>query len=80
MLMVALSCFRITVRIDALSTLFTSGLAAYLIYGPSKVDPSNVGFSLNMAVGFSGLILIWVRILNDLEGQNKSSDTRKFAR
>jgi hypothetical protein len=69
------------------------------LYGPSTIDPSNVGFSLksvnlmmlsdfadkhifSMAVGFSGMILAWVRMFNDLEGKpihkfmNLSIDTK----
>jgi hypothetical protein len=64
---------QITTRIDALSSIFVASLAMYLLYGPNKIDPSNVGFSLSMAVGFSGMILFWVRIVNDLEGR-KSFD------
>lgn len=48
--------------------MFTACLAAYLVYG-RNVAPgaSNTGFSLNMAVGFSSLILWWVRDLNEFE-------------
>ena len=58
----------ISVRIDGLGAMFTAGLAAYLVYG-RNVAPgaSNTGFSLNMAVGFSSLILWWVRDLNEFE-------------
>jgi hypothetical protein len=59
---------QVTTRIDALSSIFVASLATYLLYGPKSIDPSNIGFSLSMAVGFSGMILFWVRILNDLEG------------
>ncbi|KAH9912641.1 uncharacterized protein B0H18DRAFT_889646 [Fomitopsis serialis] len=56
----------ICIRIDALGALFSTGLAAYLVYG-STFNASNTGFSLNMAVGFSGMILWWVRIFNEFE-------------
>ncbi|PCH33304.1 hypothetical protein WOLCODRAFT_135046 [Wolfiporia cocos MD-104 SS10] len=56
----------ICIRIDALGALFSSGLAAYLIYG-GAFNASNTGFSLNMAVGFSGMILWWVRVFNEFE-------------
>ncbi|KAF8957025.1 multidrug resistance-associated ABC transporter [Flammula alnicola] len=61
----------IGVRIDALSASFTVALASYLIYGPS-VGASNTGFSLNMAVEFTTLILYFVRIYNDFEVQANS--------
>ncbi|KAF7319288.1 ATP-binding cassette transporter [Mycena chlorophos] len=35
-------------------------------------NPSNVGFTLNMAIGFSGMVLWWVRVLNDFEIQGNS--------
>ncbi|KAH7913221.1 hypothetical protein BJ138DRAFT_1059515 [Hygrophoropsis aurantiaca] len=57
----------VSVRLDMISALFTSGLAAYLVYGGVLSNASNIGFSLNMAVGFSAEILWWVRILNDVE-------------
>ncbi|KAI0052512.1 hypothetical protein FA95DRAFT_1675194 [Auriscalpium vulgare] len=64
----------ISLRIDILGGVFASALGAWLIYGPqgSTALPSNTGFSLTMAVGFSGMILWWVRILNDFEIQGNS--------
>jgi hypothetical protein len=55
-----------SIRIDALGGLFTSGLAAYLLYHglPSVAD---TGFSLNMAIASTGMILYCIRILNDFE-------------
>jgi hypothetical protein len=48
--------------------MFTAGLATYLVYGGNLTPRSNnTGFSLNMAVGFSSLILWWVRLLNEFE-------------
>ncbi|KAF8898485.1 hypothetical protein BD779DRAFT_1607278 [Infundibulicybe gibba] len=58
----------ICVRIDAMGGLFSAALAGYLVYFQSH-SASNTGFSLNMAVGFSGMILWWVRVLNDFEVQ-----------
>lgn len=58
----------ICIRIDALGGLFAASLAAYLVYGHTKAAETT-GFSLNMAVGFSGMILWWVRILNEFEVQ-----------
>jgi hypothetical protein len=63
----------ISVRIDTIGALFSSGLAAYLVYGTGAVHrhrpgyAAAIGFSLNMAVGFSSMILWWVRILNEFE-------------
>lgn len=61
----------ISIRIDAIGALFSSGLAAYLVYGTGAIHrpgyAASIGFSLNMAVGFSSMILWWVRILNEFE-------------
>ncbi|KAH7922933.1 hypothetical protein BV22DRAFT_1197033 [Leucogyrophana mollusca] len=57
----------VSVRLDVISALFTACLAAYLIYGGNIPKASNIGFSLNMAVGFSSMILWWVRFLNEVE-------------
>ncbi|THH11785.1 hypothetical protein EW145_g436 [Phellinidium pouzarii] len=62
----------VCIRIDTLGGMFAAGLAAYLVYGERLNMPSNTGFSLNMAVGFSSLILWWVRILNDFEVSGNS--------
>ncbi|KAF7369374.1 ATP-binding cassette transporter [Mycena venus] len=48
----------VSIRIDALGSLFAAALAYYLVYFQDH-NPSNVGFSLNMAIGFSGMILWW---------------------
>ncbi|TFK36798.1 hypothetical protein BDQ12DRAFT_699326 [Crucibulum laeve] len=58
----------ICVRIDAIGGLFAAALATYLVYFQNH-SAANTGFSLNMAVGFSGMILWWVRVLNDFEVQ-----------
>ncbi|KAG1889339.1 hypothetical protein F4604DRAFT_1711826 [Suillus subluteus] len=57
----------VCVRIDIIGGGFSAGLAAYLLYGRGVHEASNIGFSLNMAVGFSSMILWWVRILNEVE-------------
>lgn len=57
----------ISFRIEALGALFASCLAAWLVYAQPGSTASNTGFSLTMAVGFSGMILWWVRILNEFE-------------
>ncbi|KAH6912895.1 ATP-binding cassette transporter [Coprinopsis sp. MPI-PUGE-AT-0042] len=61
----------IGVRIDVLGSLFAAGLAAYLVYS-RDLTASNTGFSLNMAVGFSGVIFRWIRVLNEFEVQGNS--------
>ncbi|KZS93246.1 P-loop containing nucleoside triphosphate hydrolase protein [Sistotremastrum niveocremeum HHB9708] len=61
----------ICLRADSLGAVFSAGLAAYLVYCTDS-DASSTGFSLNMAVGFSGLILWWVRIANEFEVQGNS--------
>ncbi|KIM54250.1 hypothetical protein SCLCIDRAFT_1222221 [Scleroderma citrinum Foug A] len=61
----------VCIRIDLIGALFTSALAAYLVYWrPSGAG--NIGFSLNMAVGFSAMILYWIRILNQVEVDGNS--------
>ncbi|KAF8139844.1 hypothetical protein EV363DRAFT_1444330 [Boletus edulis] len=62
----ALNCW-VAVRLEALGASFTAALAAYLMYGNHNINPSNVGFSLNMTVNFSGLILWWIIKYNDTE-------------
>ncbi|VDB89911.1 unnamed protein product [Peniophora sp. CBMAI 1063] len=64
----------VSTRIDVLGGLFSAALGTYLIYGPSSGQalPSNVGFSLAMAVGFSSMILSWVRIYNSFEVKGNS--------
>ncbi|KAH9028046.1 hypothetical protein EDB83DRAFT_2526408 [Lactarius deliciosus] len=54
--------------------LFAASLAAYLIYLPNERSlPSDTGFSLTMAIGFSSLILWWVRNLNNFEVSSEDS-------
>ncbi|KAI0775463.1 hypothetical protein BC629DRAFT_1595092 [Irpex lacteus] len=62
----------ISVRIDALAAVFSSSLAFYLVYGGRGYTPSNIGFILNMASSFSGMILWWVRLYNDVEVNSNS--------
>ena len=58
----------IDIRIDALASLFSASLAFYLVY-LQDAKASNTGFSLNMSIGFSSMILWWVRLLNQFEVQ-----------
>lgn len=39
----------VSVRLETMAAAFSSGLAAYLVYGQTSVGASKVGFSLNMA-------------------------------
>ncbi|KAF5345715.1 hypothetical protein D9758_013070 [Tetrapyrgos nigripes] len=59
------------VRIDALANLFSTSVAVFLVYF-GHYSASDIGFSLNMAVGFSGGILHWIRISNMFETQANS--------
>ncbi|KAF7377593.1 p-loop containing nucleoside triphosphate hydrolase protein [Mycena sanguinolenta] len=61
----------VAVRLELLSTLFTTALAAYLVYFQNQ-QASNAGFSLTMTLGFSGMILVWIRCFNDFEVQSNS--------
>lgn len=56
----------INIRIEALGALFSTALAVYLVY-VDKASASKIGFSLNMAVGFSSMILWWIRMFNSFE-------------
>ncbi|KAG8799885.1 hypothetical protein FRC16_004195 [Serendipita sp. 398] len=56
----------ISFRIDFLGAVFSAALASYLIYVRPQ-SAANVGFSLTMAIAFSGMILWWVRIGNEFE-------------
>ncbi|KAI0258777.1 hypothetical protein BC834DRAFT_847164, partial [Gloeopeniophorella convolvens] len=57
------------IRVEFLSGLFSAALAAWLIYTPGSESylPSDTGFSLAMAVGFSGMISWLVRWFNEFE-------------
>jgi hypothetical protein len=55
------------VRMDAIGTLFIFGLTTYLVYGSVNINPSQVGFSLEMAFGFARLILYLVIEVNETQ-------------
>lgn len=62
----------VSVRIETLGSLLTASLGAYMLYVTNTRGPSQTGFALDMAVGFSELILFWVRIGNELELEGNS--------
>lgn len=64
----------VCIRIDFFGAVFAAGLAWYLVYGKERQSQtaSDTGFSLNMAVAFSSMILWWVRILNEFEVNGNS--------
>ncbi|KAI0758152.1 P-loop containing nucleoside triphosphate hydrolase protein [Fomes fomentarius] len=53
-------------RIEALSASISALLAVYLVYGRHS-QAATTGFALNMAVGFNGMVLWWIRAFNDTE-------------
>ncbi|KAF7352122.1 ATP-binding cassette transporter [Mycena venus] len=59
------------VRLAAVGNILAAILATYLVYFRQE-QSNNVGFSLNMAAGFSARILFWVRIWNDVQIQGNS--------
>lgn len=61
----------VDVRADALGALFLASLAAYLVY-VQNARAFNVGFSLNMAIGFTSKLNFWVRSLNSFEIEGNS--------
>ncbi|KAJ7211367.1 hypothetical protein GGX14DRAFT_534690 [Mycena pura] len=58
----------VAVRLAVVGNGLIAILALYLVYF-EKERANNVGFSLNMAAGFSMRILYWVRIWNDVQIQ-----------
>ncbi|KAJ7691733.1 P-loop containing nucleoside triphosphate hydrolase protein [Mycena rosella] len=58
------------VRLAAIGNILAAILALYLVYF-RREKSNNVGFSLNMAAGFSMRILFWVRIWNDVQIQGE---------
>ncbi|KAJ7035141.1 P-loop containing nucleoside triphosphate hydrolase protein [Mycena alexandri] len=53
-----------------------TSLAYYLVYFKSA-SASNIGFSLNMAIGFSSALLGWTRLWNQFEVQSNSLERIK---
>ncbi|KAH8086617.1 hypothetical protein BXZ70DRAFT_1067776 [Cristinia sonorae] len=61
----------VCIRVEFLGGAFAAGIATYLVYSPGA-SASNTGFAVNMAVGFSNLILWWIRLLNQFEVSGNS--------
>ncbi|KAF9645949.1 P-loop containing nucleoside triphosphate hydrolase protein [Thelephora ganbajun] len=59
-----------------IETILSPALAIYLVFGAGAVHKpgsgANIGFSLSVAVGFSSMILWWVRCLNEFEVNGNS--------
>ncbi|KAF7325835.1 ATP-binding cassette transporter [Mycena kentingensis (nom. inval.)] len=61
----------VAVRLAVVGNSLAALLAFYLVY-IHQTRANDVGFSLNMAAGFSMRILFWVRIWNDVQIQGNS--------
>ncbi|KAH8072269.1 hypothetical protein BXZ70DRAFT_1074090 [Cristinia sonorae] len=60
-----------SLRMESMGAIFTAGIAAYLVYGRG-VTASNIGFAMNMAVGFCELIRFWIFASSRIEVQANS--------
>ncbi|KAJ6555127.1 P-loop containing nucleoside triphosphate hydrolase protein [Mycena vulgaris] len=58
----------VSIRVDLLGSLFSAGLATYLVY-IKHTSAGDSGFLINMAVTFTSMLLSVVRMLNDFEVQ-----------
>ncbi|KAJ3556039.1 hypothetical protein NM688_g2249 [Phlebia brevispora] len=61
----------LSVRGEILAGAFAAALAFDLVY-IQHFDSSQAGFSLTMAIGFSSMVMLWIRNLNELEVQGNS--------
>ncbi|KAF9038074.1 hypothetical protein BJ165DRAFT_1604107 [Panaeolus papilionaceus] len=61
----------LSIRIDILGALFTTGLATYLVYGAS-IGASDTGFILSVASSFTGSLYFLLRMFNNLQIQSNS--------
>ncbi|GJE86639.1 multidrug resistance-associated ABC transporter [Phanerochaete sordida] len=64
-------------RLNLLGDFFVASLAYYLLYGPLRTNPSVVGFVISQAVGLSDLILVVIRLFNNLEVNSNSLERIK---
>jgi ABC-type multidrug transport system fused ATPase/permease subunit len=60
----------VTVRLDMLGGLFACLLGMFIVYG--NLSASTSGFALTQGIAFSGSILWWVRLVNEMEVQGNS--------
>ena len=56
----------ISIRADFLGAFFAGTVASYLVFY-SGLSAGSIGFTLNLVLSFSELILSWVRMYNILE-------------
>ncbi|KAH9911177.1 P-loop containing nucleoside triphosphate hydrolase protein [Epithele typhae] len=61
----------VSMRVDFVGTLYSTALTTYLAY-IAHISASNAGFSLNMAAAFSGVILQFVRVVNEWQVSSNS--------
>ncbi|RDX55375.1 P-loop containing nucleoside triphosphate hydrolase protein [Lentinus brumalis] len=61
----------IALRLEVLSAIFSASLATYLVYGPGT-KAATIGFALVQVVGFSHIILGWLRLFNEVEIHSNS--------
>ncbi|KAJ7274255.1 P-loop containing nucleoside triphosphate hydrolase protein [Mycena rebaudengoi] len=61
----------VSIRIDALGSLFSAALSAYLVY-VAHTSAADTGFIITMSVTFTSTLLWAVRILNEFEVQGNS--------
>ncbi|KAG9028739.1 hypothetical protein FS837_003797, partial [Tulasnella sp. UAMH 9824] len=66
----------ISTRIDFLGGLFAAALGAYLVYAQQR-NSSDTGFSLTMALSFTGMLFRWIWMLNQFEVQGNSLERIK---
>jgi hypothetical protein len=60
----------ISIRIDSLGAVFAGVVATYITYS-GHIGSGSAGFTLNVVLSFTGLILLWVRFYNLLEIEGK---------
>ncbi|KAI0711040.1 P-loop containing nucleoside triphosphate hydrolase protein [Cerioporus squamosus] len=61
----------VALRFEVLAAIFSASLASYLVYGPGA-KAALTGFALIKAVGFSSMILSWLRLFNEVEVHSAS--------
>ena len=60
----------ISLRMDALGAILSGVISAYLVYG-GQLDAGYAGFTLNIILSFTHVILVTVRFYNLLEIEGK---------